>query len=67
MRLAEPGRTEIRAISHNQQHRQIANAVDDDVEKLARGRVNPVRVFKNHHYRLECGEPNELGNEALQQ
>jgi hypothetical protein len=52
LRLAGPGRLELGAERHDQQHRQAADTRDGEVEQLARGQVDPMRVLENHDYRL---------------
>ena len=52
LRLAGPGRLELGAERNDQQHRQIAYTLDSEVKQLARGRVDPMRVLKNHNHRL---------------
>jgi hypothetical protein len=46
LRLAGPGRLELRAERYDQQHRQAAYMLDGEVEQLARGRVDPLRILK---------------------
>jgi hypothetical protein len=46
------GRLELGAERHDQQHRQAADTLDCEVQQLARGRVNPMRVLENHDHRL---------------
>jgi len=52
LRLTGPGRLELGAERHDQQHRQIRSPLDYKVEQLARGRVDPMHVLENHHQRL---------------
>jgi len=42
---------EFRAERDDQQHRQIADPLDGEVEQFARGRVDPMRVLEHHYYR----------------
>ena len=66
MRLADPGRLELGAERDDQQHWQIADPLDGEVEQLARGRVNPMRVLENHDHRLPARQTFELADQRLQ-
>ena len=65
LRLAGPGRLELRAERYDQQHRQAAHMLDGEVEQLARGRVDPLRILKNHHQRLLARQAFELPEQRL--
>jgi hypothetical protein len=66
LRLADPGRLELGAVRHDQQDWQAADTLDSEVEQLARGRVDPMRVLEDHHHRvLEC-QTLELADQRLQ-
>ena len=45
VRLAGPGRAELRPEGDQQQHRQALDALDHQAEQLQRGRVDPVHVL----------------------
>ena len=64
--LAGPGRLELRAERHNQQYWQGTHAFDSEVEQLARGRVDPMRVLEDHDDRLTTRETLELADQRLQ-
>jgi hypothetical protein len=49
--LAGPGRLELGAERHDQQDGKAANTIDEEVEQLARGRVDPMRVLEDHDHR----------------
>ena len=66
LRLAGPGRLELGAERHDQQHRQAAHALDGEVEQLARGRVDPMRVLEDHEHRLLAGQTFELPDQRLE-
>ena len=66
LRLAGPGRLELGAERHDQQHRQAADPLDDEVEQLARGRVDPMRVLEDHDHRLLARQAFELPDQRLQ-
>ena len=51
---------ELRAERYDQQHRQVAHALDGEVEQFARGRVDPVGVLQDHEHRLPGSEHLEL-------
>jgi len=65
-RLANPGWLELGAKRHDQQNRQAANALDSKVEQLARGRVDPMHVLKDHQHRLPVRQALELPDQRLQ-
>jgi len=52
LRLSGPRRPEFRAKRHDQKHWHSAHALDSEVEQLARGRVDPMRVLEHHEHRL---------------
>ena len=51
MRLAAPGVLELGAESDDEQDRHPRHPIDRQVEQLARGRVDPMRVLENHQNR----------------
>jgi len=65
LRLACPGRLELGSERDDQQHWQTADPLDGEVEKLARGRVDPMGVLENHHHRLPVRQPLELPDQRL--
>ena len=52
LRLAGPRRLELGAERHNEQHGQATHPLQTEVEQLARGRVDPMRVLDDHENRL---------------
>ena len=66
LRLAGPGRLELGAKRHDQQHPQTADPLDGDVEQFVRGRVDPMRVLEDHHHRLTLRQTFELPDQRLQ-
>jgi hypothetical protein len=52
MRLAAPGRLKLGPEGNHQQDGQARDPVDGQIDQLARGRVDPMRVLENHHQRL---------------
>ena len=48
LRLAGPRWLEFGTKGHDKQHRQIADTLDREIEELARGWVDPVRVLEDH-------------------
>jgi hypothetical protein len=65
LRLADPGRLELGAERHDQQHRQAAHSLDGEIEQLARGRVDPMCVLENHYRRLLARQTFELPDQRL--
>ena len=57
---APPRRLEFRAEGDQQQHRQLAHALDGEIEHLQRGRVGPMRVLEQHQHRLLLRQPLHL-------
>jgi hypothetical protein len=49
---ADPRRYEFRAVGHYRQKRQARRPLDDQVEKLERGGIDPMRVLNHHKHRL---------------
>jgi len=66
LRLSGPGRLEFRAERHDQQNRQAAHALYGEVEQLARGRIDPMRVLEDHYHRLPARQTFELMDQRLQ-
>src|SRR5215831_11659103 len=50
----------VRSKRHDQQHREVADTFDGEVEQLTRGRVDPMRVLENHDHRLLARQTFEL-------
>src|SRR5215469_7079371 len=50
MRLAAPAMLKLRAGGDDEQDWQPPNSIDRYVEKLARGRVDPMRVLEHHQH-----------------
>jgi hypothetical protein len=66
LRLAGLGRLELGTERHDQQHGQIADALDGEVEQFARGRIDPMRVLEDHQHRLSSCEAFELPDQRLE-
>ena len=60
MRLVGPGGLEFRAKGNEQQYRQPADAIDGQIDQVARGRVDPVHVLEDHQHRMAAGERLQL-------
>ena len=65
--LEAPRRLELLPARHQQHHRPVADTPDEQVEQLARGRIDPVRVVDDHQPRLRAGQPPQVAGDALQQ
>jgi hypothetical protein len=65
LRLADPGRLELGAKRHDQQHRKAADMLDGDVEHITRGRVDPMHVLENDDHRLVMRQAFELPDQRL--
>ena len=59
MRLPDPGRGEFGAIGDEQQHGQLRDARDQQIEHLLGGGVYPVRVFEHDEQRLPRGQADD--------
>src|SRR5262249_40225428 len=51
VRLAAPWRLELRPERGNEQNRKVANTIDRQIQQLARGRVDPMHILKDHQDR----------------
>ena len=60
VRIAAPGRREVGPKDHHQQDRQALDPIDDLLEQLDRGGVDPMRVLEDHQHRIAAGEPGQL-------
>ena len=60
MRLVGPGRLEFRAKGNEQQYRQPPDAIDRQIDQVARGWVDPVHVLEDHQHRMAAGERLQL-------
>jgi hypothetical protein len=67
MGLTEARRLELRPIGENEQRRQAVNTLDEDVEELARRRIDPMRILEQNQYRLSCGDRGESRRQAVEQ
>ena len=63
MRLAAPGVLKLGAEGDDEQDRQPRYPIDRQVEQLARGRVDPMRVLEDH----QDGPAPRQGFELMQQ
>lgn len=64
--LAGRGRLELGSEGHDQQHRQVADALNSEVEQFARSRIKPMRVFEDHRGRLLVRQTLELADQRFQ-
>ena len=60
MRLAHPGRLKLGTEGGRQQDRQTVDPREHEVEELARSRIDPMQILKDHQHRLRSGQPFEL-------
>ncbi|HTR14420.1 MAG TPA: hypothetical protein VMI72_14495 [Roseiarcus sp.] len=65
MRSADTGRAELRPEGNDRQDSQRRNAVDQEIERFARGRVAPMDVLEHHQHRLARRQPLDLGDLSL--
>ena len=61
---AGPGRGELRPERDNQQNRQSRHPVDDQIQKLQRSRIAPLRILEQPQHRLARSQPLHLGDEG---
>src|SRR6185312_14054490 len=66
MRMADPGRLEVRAVGDDQKNWQRLQALDRKREKLDRGRIAPLRVLEHHKQRPSTREDRELIEQCRQ-
>jgi hypothetical protein len=66
VRLAGPGRLELRTEGDQEQDRQPGHALDREVEQLARARVDPVNVLEDHQHGLATCQARETVQERLE-
>ena len=66
LRLAGPRGLELWAERHDQQRGKVADPLDDEIEQLARGRVDPMRVLEDHDHRLLARQAFDLPDQRLQ-
>jgi len=66
MGLAEARRLELRSICEDEQRRQATNAFNEDVEELARRRIDPMRILEQDQYRLPCRERGESHRQEVE-
>jgi hypothetical protein len=62
---AGPSWLELGAEHYDQQHRQVADALDGEVEQLARGRIDPMRVVEDHQHRSLARQTVELPDQRF--
>ena len=62
-----PGRLEFGAEGDRQQHRQMQQPVDGQIQQFARGRIDPVGVLEHHQHRPLPQLGFELGEQCLEQ
>ena len=60
VRQADPGRLELGPEGDDEQHGQARHPLDDAIQQLQRGRVDPVDIFKDHQDWLLPSEEFEL-------
>ena len=66
IRVARPRRRELRPVGDQQQHRQISNVIDDEVEQLVRGWIHPMHVLENDERRPIAGQSSKLCDQRFQ-
>ena len=66
VRLAGPGRLELRPEGDQHQNRQLPDALDHEAQELERRRVDPVHVLVERQHRLLGREARELVDQRLQ-
>ena len=66
VRLAGPGRLELRPEGDQHQHRQLPDALDHQAQQLERRRVDPVHVLVQRQHRLLRRQARELVDQRLQ-
>ena len=66
MRLTGPGRLELGTEGGDQQDRQAVDPRENEVEELARSRIDPMRILEDHQHRLLSGQPFELPQQRRQ-
>ena len=66
LRLADPRGLELRPVGCDQQHRQVGDRLDSEVEQLARGRIDPMQVLEDHQYGLPPRQRLELPQQRRQ-
>jgi hypothetical protein len=67
MRLAAPAVLEFRPESDHQQDRNARDPIYHEVEQLARGRVDPMRILEDHQNRSAAGQGFELMQQRREQ
>jgi hypothetical protein len=60
MRATDPGRRKLRPEGKYHQCPQRGHSIDEEVERLARGRIAPVHVLPHHQHRLPRGKSLDL-------
>jgi hypothetical protein len=61
VRSPNPGRLELRAKSHDQQHAKRRDLVHAPTESFKAGRVGPMRILENHRQRILPSQRSHLG------
>ena len=64
--LANPGRLELGAEGYDEQNGQPAHLLDCEIEQLARGRIDPMRILENDQHWFLARQALKLPNQGLQ-
>ena len=63
VRAPKPGRRKFRPEGNEAQDRKLGQAIDDQVEQFAEGRVDPVDILDHHQHRADGGQRRQLTDE----
>ena len=66
VRERRPRRNELRTEGNHEQDRATLDTVDNQIEELLRGWIQPMRVFEDHQDRLPLRQAFELTQERLE-
>ena len=67
MRLAAPGMLKLGPEGDDQQHRHMPGLIERQIQQLARGRVDPMRVLEHHQNGVASRHHFELMQQRLEQ
>ena len=66
VRVPHPQRQSVGPSGHDQQHRQPGDALDERVEQLPGGGIEPLRVLEDHQHRLPPGQGFEVPEQRIE-
>src|SRR5262249_61326000 len=66
MRLPHPRRLKLGTKGRDQQNREALDLFHSDIKQVARGRVGPMEILKDHQYRLAATQTSELSQQRLE-